>query len=155
IPFSLSLRVWDLFILEGDRVLIAMAYNILRMHRHHLMKLGMDEIMEYLQIKLEKNFRFEDSVVIEKLRKAMYDLRDLRLESPNIGGIPPAELPPENINANAGPIAHSPLNNSSLEREVGLRSRFLSDKEKEFSHHTLQRQIETENRIRQEPSLDE
>uniref|UniRef100_A0A0K2TYD0 Rab-GAP TBC domain-containing protein n=1 Tax=Lepeophtheirus salmonis TaxID=72036 RepID=A0A0K2TYD0_LEPSM len=149
IPFSLALRVWDLYILEGDRVLIAMAYNILRMHRHYLMKLGMDEIMEYLQIKLEKNFRFEDSIVIDKLRKTMYDLRDFRLDSPNIHGIPPSELPPENINEEAAKF------NNSVEREAGLRSRFLSDKEKEFSQHTLQRQIETENRIKQEPSLDE
>ncbi|CAB4062268.1 USP6NL [Lepeophtheirus salmonis] len=126
IPFSLALRVWDLYILEGDRVLIAMAYNILRMHRHYLMKLGMDEIMEYLQIKLEKNFRFEDSIVIDKLRKTMYDLRDFRLDSPNIHGIPPSELPPENINEEAAKF------NNSVEREAGLQ-----------------------NRIKQEPSLDE
>ena len=33
IPFSLTLRVWDLYILEGERVMIAMAYSILWIHR--------------------------------------------------------------------------------------------------------------------------
>jgi hypothetical protein len=51
IPFSLTLRVWDLYLLEGERVMIAMAYNILRMHRRFLSKLQMDEIIEHLQVK--------------------------------------------------------------------------------------------------------
>lgn len=50
IPFSLTLRVWDLYLLEGERVMIAMAYNILRMHRRYLSKLQMDEIIEHLQV---------------------------------------------------------------------------------------------------------
>ena len=49
--------------------MIGMAYNILRMHRRYLMKLGMDELIEHLQIHLEKDFGYEDDVVIEKLRE--------------------------------------------------------------------------------------
>ena len=56
IPFSLTLRIWDLYLLEGERVMIGMAYNILRMHRRFLMKQGMDELIEHLQISLEKDF---------------------------------------------------------------------------------------------------
>ena len=40
VPFSIAIRVWDLFLLEGERVLTAMAYNILRMHRRYIMRLG-------------------------------------------------------------------------------------------------------------------
>ena len=36
--------------LEGERVMIAMAFNILRMHRRYLSKLQMDEIIEHLQV---------------------------------------------------------------------------------------------------------
>ena len=50
IPFSLTLRVWDLYLLEGERVLIAMAYTILWLHRRKLMKMQMDDGIEYLQI---------------------------------------------------------------------------------------------------------
>ena len=50
IPFSLTLRVWDLYLLEGEGVMVAMAYNILRMHRRFLSKLQMDEIIEHLQV---------------------------------------------------------------------------------------------------------
>uniref|UniRef100_A0ACB8FMM3 Uncharacterized protein n=1 Tax=Sphaerodactylus townsendi TaxID=933632 RepID=A0ACB8FMM3_9SAUR len=32
-PFRLTLRIWDIYILEGERVLTAMSYTILKMHR--------------------------------------------------------------------------------------------------------------------------
>lgn len=31
LPFSLAMRVWDVFLHVGDAVLIAMAYNIMKM----------------------------------------------------------------------------------------------------------------------------
>ncbi|XP_067173410.1 USP6 N-terminal-like protein isoform X2 [Apteryx mantelli] len=32
-PFTLSLRIWDIYILEGERVLTAMSYTIMKLHR--------------------------------------------------------------------------------------------------------------------------
>uniref|UniRef100_A0A8C3IXK1 USP6 N-terminal-like protein n=1 Tax=Chrysemys picta bellii TaxID=8478 RepID=A0A8C3IXK1_CHRPI len=32
-PFTLTLRIWDIYILEGERVLTAMSYTILKLHR--------------------------------------------------------------------------------------------------------------------------
>lgn len=32
-PFTLTLRLWDIYILEGERVLTAMAYTILKLHK--------------------------------------------------------------------------------------------------------------------------
>ena len=78
----MTLRVWDLYLLEGERVMIAMAYTILRVHRRYLMKLGMDELIEHLQISLEKDFGFEDDVVIEKLREAISELGSHRYYKP-------------------------------------------------------------------------
>ena len=78
IPFSLTLRVWDLYLLEGERVMIGMAYTIVRVHRRYLMKLGMDELIEHLQISLEKDFGFEDDVVVEKLKEAINELGSMR-----------------------------------------------------------------------------
>ena len=49
IPFTLTLRVWDVYLLEGERILTGMAYNLLKMHRRNLSRLGMDEILQYLQ----------------------------------------------------------------------------------------------------------
>lgn len=50
IPFKLTLRVWDVYLLEGERVLTAMAYNLLKLHRRTLMRLGMDDILQFLQV---------------------------------------------------------------------------------------------------------
>ncbi|XP_072495654.1 USP6 N-terminal-like protein isoform X2 [Notamacropus eugenii] len=35
-PFTLTLRLWDVYILEGERVLTAMAYTVLKLHRTKL-----------------------------------------------------------------------------------------------------------------------
>lgn len=51
IPFSLCLRVWDIYLLDGERVVTAMAYTILRLHKNKLLKLkDMDLIVQYLQV---------------------------------------------------------------------------------------------------------
>lgn len=69
IPFSLCLRVWDVFFLEGERVLPAMAYTILKLHATKLLKFkDMDSITDYFQVKLLKNvfaikFLFEKNVI--------------------------------------------------------------------------------------------
>ena len=78
IPFSLTLRTWDLYLLEGERVMIGMAYNILKMHRRFLNRLGMDELIEHLQINLEKDFGYDDDEAVDKLREAIQDLASHR-----------------------------------------------------------------------------
>ena len=138
IPFSLTLRVWDLYLLEGERIMVAMAYNILRMHRRFLMKQGMDELIEHLQINLEKDFGYEDDHVVDKLREVINELASNRLDIP--GRPSQDELPskpfgmiPKELTA-----AESPAKNSS---KAGLRTGF-TQKEREFSQHTIQRQME-------------
>ncbi|KAG7271864.1 hypothetical protein CRUP_028236, partial [Coryphaenoides rupestris] len=48
-PFTLTLRIWDIYILEGERVLTAMSYTVLKLHKKHLMRLSMEELVEFLQ----------------------------------------------------------------------------------------------------------
>ncbi|XP_076153058.1 USP6 N-terminal-like protein [Alosa pseudoharengus] len=100
-PFTLTLRIWDIYILEGERVLTAMSYTVLKLHKKHLLKLSMEDLVEFLQVALSKDFFFEDDFVIEQLQNSMSELRRAKLELP-----PPAkeeefpkkplgQLPPE------------------------------------------------------------
>ena len=34
LPYSLVIRVWDLYLLEGEPIMFAMAYTILKLHRY-------------------------------------------------------------------------------------------------------------------------
>lgn len=87
VPFSLSLRVWDIFLLDGDRVILAMAVTILYLHKDELLRLkDMDGIIEYLQVKLHKNFGYNDDDAVQALERVMKKLKDLKLDVP-----PPAK----------------------------------------------------------------
>ncbi|CAL1568372.1 unnamed protein product [Knipowitschia caucasica] len=84
-PFTLTLRIWDIYILQGERVLPAMSYTVLKLHKKHLLKLSMEELVEFLQVSLAKNFYYEDDVVIEQLQVSMTELRRAKLELPAPG----------------------------------------------------------------------
>ncbi|KAM9312745.1 USP6 N-terminal-like protein [Gastrophryne carolinensis] len=107
-PFTLNLRIWDIYILEGDRVLTAMSYTILKLHKKYLMKLTMEDLIEFLQESLAKNFVFDDDYVIEQLQISMTELKRAKLDLPSpgkdeefpkktLGQVPP-EPPPVHIN---------------------------------------------------------
>uniref|UniRef100_A0A8B9ETB5 USP6 N-terminal-like protein n=1 Tax=Anser cygnoides TaxID=8845 RepID=A0A8B9ETB5_ANSCY len=84
-PFTLSLRLWDIYILEGERVLTAMSYTIMKLHRKHLMKLQMEELVEFLQETLAKDFFYEDDFVIEQLQNSISELKRAKLDLPIAG----------------------------------------------------------------------
>ncbi|XP_061108882.1 USP6 N-terminal-like protein isoform X3 [Conger conger] len=100
-PFTLTLRIWDIYILEGERVLTAMSYTVLKLHKKHLLKLSMEDLVEFLQVTLSKDFFFEDDMVIEQLQNSMSELRRSKLELPAPGKEdefpkkPLGQLPPE------------------------------------------------------------
>ncbi|XP_067902492.1 ecotropic viral integration site 5 protein homolog isoform X2 [Heterodontus francisci] len=85
-PFTLTLRLWDIYILEGERVLAAMAYTIMKLHKKRLVKMSLEDLREFLQEIMSKNFHYDDDVVIDQLEKSMVELRKLKLELP-----PPAK----------------------------------------------------------------
>ncbi|XP_075713547.1 USP6 N-terminal-like protein isoform X1 [Rhinoderma darwinii] len=84
-PFTLNLRIWDIYILEGDRILTAMSYTVLKLHKKYLMKLTMEDLIEFLQESLAKNFGYEDDYVIEQLQLSMTELRRAKLDLPPPG----------------------------------------------------------------------
>lgn len=81
-PFHLTLRLWDIFMLEGDRLLVAMSYCIMKIHRRRISKFGMEEISDLLQNSLERDFLYEDDVVIEELQKCQEELRKANMDIP-------------------------------------------------------------------------
>ncbi|KRX66554.1 USP6 N-terminal-like protein [Trichinella sp. T9] len=85
--------------LYRDVVLTAMAFTILKLHEKMLMKLNFEQLMEFLQSKLEKNFGFANDTAIYALHATMATLRRRKQLSP-----PPAsrhETPTELVGANA------------------------------------------------------
>ncbi|XP_058055814.1 USP6 N-terminal-like protein [Anopheles bellator] len=80
IPFSLCLRVWDIYMMFGERVLTGMAYTILKMHQTKIRRMkDMDQITDFLQTSLHKHFGFDDDTVIRMLKSSMDELKRLKL----------------------------------------------------------------------------
>ncbi|PAV59928.1 hypothetical protein WR25_17388 [Diploscapter pachys] len=82
VPFSLALRLWDVFLLEGDSILIAMALNIMKMHERTIKTLGIENFMEFVQTTLPNNFRYTDDQTMHSLREALSKMRSDRLHKP-------------------------------------------------------------------------
>ncbi|CAL8359906.1 unnamed protein product [Lota lota] len=90
-PFTLTLRLWDIYMLEGEKVLSAFAYTALKLHRKRLLKLQLEDLREFIQEDLGVSFFLPDDTVVEQLHAAMAELRSKKLDLP-----PPAkseELP--------------------------------------------------------------
>lgn len=69
--------------IEGERVVTAMAFTILRIHSKKLLKMrDMDEMTEFLQCQLNKNFGYTDDYVIKVLEQSMSDLRRYKMDLP-------------------------------------------------------------------------
>ncbi|XP_029001169.1 USP6 N-terminal-like protein [Betta splendens] len=84
-PFTLTLRLWDIFILEGERLLTAMSYTILRMHRKGLVKMSLEELRDFLQERLAHTFLYSDDVTVDQLQASMAELRKMKLDLPPPG----------------------------------------------------------------------
>ncbi|KAJ0183808.1 hypothetical protein K1T71_000231 [Dendrolimus kikuchii] len=121
VPFSLCLRVWDIYLLDGERVVTAMAYTILKLHKKAIMKLNdMDLIVNYIQVKLHKDFGYEDDIVIAHLEKSMDELKRAKLDYP--GPPPPNELPKRPLGVFVEPDKKS---------KIGQRAENFSETEKQ------------------------
>ncbi|XP_060742175.1 USP6 N-terminal-like protein [Tachysurus vachellii] len=81
-PFTLTLRLWDIYILEGEKILPAMAYTTLRIHKKRLLKMPLEELREFLQESISSSFQMGDDAVIEQLQAAMSELRKMKLDLP-------------------------------------------------------------------------
>uniref|UniRef100_A0A3Q3QCW0 USP6 N-terminal-like protein n=1 Tax=Monopterus albus TaxID=43700 RepID=A0A3Q3QCW0_MONAL len=86
-PFTLTLRLWDIYILEGDKILTAMAYTALKLHKKRLKKLQLEDLREFLQEQLAASFLLPDDVVVEQLQAAMSELHSKKLDQPPPGKV--------------------------------------------------------------------
>ncbi|XP_030779117.1 uncharacterized protein LOC104659616 [Rhinopithecus roxellana] len=84
--FRLTLRLWDVLILEGERVLTAMAHTSFKIHRKRLMKLSWSTIWKF-QERLSQSWALEDNTVLRNLHASMKELTKKHWDLP-----PPAEL---------------------------------------------------------------
>ncbi|XP_044212516.1 TBC1 domain family member 3K [Thunnus albacares] len=118
-PFTLTLRLWDIYILEGEKMLAAMAYTTLKLHKKRLQKLQLEDLREFLQEQLAASFFLSDDVVVEQLQAAMAELRSKKLDQP-----PPAkseELPKKPLGQER-PVLLLPLQpDSPLEVKINLQ----------------------------------
>lgn len=136
IPFSLCLRVWDIYFLEGERVLNAMAYTILKLHATKLLKFkDMDEITQYCQYKLHKNFGYSDNFTIKTLESSLNELRSKKLELPLAVG--DNEFPKNKLGTYIEP---------TIEQQLGKRSE-VKDVEKNATDLIITRSEENGNDI--------
>ncbi|XP_042241426.1 TBC1 domain family member 1-like isoform X2 [Homarus americanus] len=127
VPFTLTLRLWDIFLMVGEHLLIAFAYTVLKLHRRQIARLDMDQILDYLQKKLEKNFGYEDDYVIESLEKSMDELKKAKLDHP--GAPPDGELPQQPFGMFIEP---------TIEKESGIRRDF-TDEERMITEKLMKR----------------
>ncbi|XP_022348313.1 USP6 N-terminal-like protein isoform X3 [Enhydra lutris kenyoni] len=90
-PFALTLKLWDAYMLDGERVLTAMAYTVLRLHRKRLLKLPLEGLQGFLQDTLAQPWALEDEAVLKHLRASMAHLRRRKCDLPPPAG--PEEFP--------------------------------------------------------------
>ncbi|KAL7669334.1 hypothetical protein ACOME3_009995 [Neoechinorhynchus agilis] len=81
LPFSLTLRVWDVFLARGDHVLLAMAYNIMRIHEKRILQMrSIDRFLEFISTHLSASFcGVKEDITIQKLQRALSKLRRHKL----------------------------------------------------------------------------
>uniref|UniRef100_A0A4Y0BQ29 Rab-GAP TBC domain-containing protein n=1 Tax=Anopheles funestus TaxID=62324 RepID=A0A4Y0BQ29_ANOFN len=119
IPFSLCLRVWDIYMMFGERVLTAMSYTILKIHKTKLVRMkDMDQVTDFLQTSLHKQFGYDDDYVIKVLQNSMDELKKLKL----------LNMPP----ASANELPTLPRGQTvelSAKAKIGHRNEQFSDRE--------------------------
>lgn len=138
LPFSLCLRIWDVYFMEGERVLSAMAYTILKLHATKLLKFKeMDAITDYFQYKLYKNFGYSDNFVIKSLELSLHELKSRKME------LPPA--PDDSIEYPK--LELGKFVEQSIEKQLGLRTGEFSSTEKSATDLVIARSEENGNSL--------
>ncbi|CAD5215595.1 unnamed protein product [Bursaphelenchus xylophilus] len=82
VPFKLVLRIWDVFLFLGDGVLMAMALNIFKMHEKKIVKMSMEQFMDFIQRELPADFGYTDDQVMNSLKKWLERLQDDKMALP-------------------------------------------------------------------------
>lgn len=127
IPFSLCLRVWDIYLMDGERVVTAMAYTILRLHSSRLLKMKeMDQIADFLQSQLHLDFGYPDDYVIRVLEKYMAELRRTKMD------VPQQQPAPNEVPKLLGQFIEP-----DFDAKIGHRKSMFTDVEKEARDNVI------------------
>uniref|UniRef100_A0A1Y1KQ89 USP6 N-terminal-like protein n=1 Tax=Photinus pyralis TaxID=7054 RepID=A0A1Y1KQ89_PHOPY len=140
VPFSLCLRIWDIYLLDGERVITAMAFTILKLHKRNITKLhDMDSIVHFIQVKLYKDFMYDDDTVIQSLEKTIDELKRSKLDHPG----PPLkdEIPSRPFGV---------LMQPSFEQIVGRRAEKFTEKEQTTNEIVTMRREEARDALEKE-----
>ncbi|UJR30660.1 hypothetical protein I4U23_018184 [Adineta vaga] len=115
LPFPLTLRIWDIFVLDGEQVLLTTAFCILRIHRKKLLHLKtFDSINSFLKNDLCTNFA-NSSLTIDEIIEE-YIVCYEKLKQNNLLLLPPPtenEIPTKPFNISMGDITKLTDNNSN------------------------------------------
>lgn len=82
VPFTLTLRLWDIYIYYGEVILTSMSYTLLRLHKKTILKKNLEDTINFLQVDLEKDFGYDDDEVVEALFKSIKELKSQKLDKP-------------------------------------------------------------------------
>lgn len=106
-----------------------MAFVILRLHKNRLLKLkDMDAIIEFLQVKLHKDFGYDDDYVIRALEHTMQELKRLKLD------LPPPPQPNEFPQRQLGEFIEP-----DFEKKIGHRKSVFTENEREVLTNVILR----------------
>ncbi|KAK2193173.1 hypothetical protein NP493_14g05012 [Ridgeia piscesae] len=125
VPFHLTLRLWDVYMLEGERLLVAMSYTLLKMHKRRLLKMSMEELVGFLQGSLVKDFGYDDDQVMDALRVSLEELRKAKMDIPP--NLQPNELPQKPFGLFVPPSVEQILGRRTLRSESEIINGELSD----------------------------
>lgn len=115
--------------IEGERAVTAMAFTILRIHHKKLIKMkDMDEMTDFLQSKLHKDFGHDDNYVIKVLEQSMSDLKRFKMDLPPPPQ--PCELPKYEFGRFIEP---------EFESKIGRRRPTISDTERKATEKIILR----------------
>jgi hypothetical protein len=127
LPFPLTLRIWDIFILEGEQVLLTTAFCILRIHRKKILHLkNLESINAFLKTDLCVNFAGSTLTFDEIIEE--YIVCSEKLKQNNLLSLPPPtdnELPTKPFNISMGDITKL-VKKSLTPEDISKTRRLLS-----------------------------
>uniref|UniRef100_A0A915LYH5 Rab-GAP TBC domain-containing protein n=1 Tax=Meloidogyne javanica TaxID=6303 RepID=A0A915LYH5_MELJA len=145
VPFSLTLRLWDVFLYYGDCILIAMAYNIMKMHKKTILKLNIEQFMEFIQRTLAEDFGFSDDKVMESLEECLKKLQNDKMALPP----PPNPTDPQEVpTKQLGPIltrSMLDIRSDIAEQQQRLAEEVVTHKRQPSHYDNHRRDISTDS----------
>ncbi|PAA69357.1 hypothetical protein BOX15_Mlig028737g1, partial [Macrostomum lignano] len=76
VPFSLAIRIWDVFMAIGEPAVVGMAFNLMRLHSRRILRLRSDEdLLHYFGQVLPSDYSFSEDEVLDGLRDCLADMR--------------------------------------------------------------------------------